>query len=199
MSIRRKVFLLASVIVRLRNLLDAGLPFSQNTADLAREYACAAINRLIEVYRQSTLDFRPRLVMPQHDVFGFSVKYISADGNERNVLFSTGQSGLIYPVPIQELNQVRPLFDAILKDQYRIPVWEKNREESRRYFEERQFALAIILINTALEIFWADLLRQGYKKDCQTEEEADKKMDNVLARKNKKGTVQIFSKEFNLR
>ena len=189
---------IASVMVRLRNLLDAGLPFDQNTADLAREYACTAINRLIEVYRQSTFDFRPRLVMPQHDVFGFAVKYVSADGNERNVLFSTGRSGLTYPVPpIRELNQVRPLFDAILKVQYRIPVWEKNREESRRYFEERQFALAIILTNTALELFWADLLRQGHEQCCQTKEEVDKKMANVLARKNKKGTLRTFNEEFN--
>lgn len=188
---------IASVIVRFRNLLDAGLQFGPNTADLAREYACAAINRLIEVYSVSTRDFRSRLVMPQHDVFAFALKYVSADGSERNVPFSTGGSGLSYPIPIRELNQVRQLFDAILKDQYRIPIWEKNRDESRRYFEERQFALAIILINTALELFWADLLRHAYEKCCQAEEEADKKMANVLARKNKKGMLRSFSEEFN--
>src|SRR5207244_10308896 len=102
----------ASLIVRLRNLLDASFACDPNTADLAREFACAAINRLIEAYRQSTCDFRTRSVMPQHDVFAFEVKYVSADGNERNA-FSTGGSSLIYPVPIRELNQVRSLFGAI--------------------------------------------------------------------------------------
>jgi hypothetical protein len=187
---------IASVILRFRNLLEAGLQFDPSTADSAKEYACAAINRLIDVYRQATCDFRVRLVMPQHDIFGFTVKYVGADGTERNVLISTQQSELVYPVPIRDLNEVRQVFDQLLKDQYRTPVWEKNREESRRHFEERQFALAIILINTALELFWADLIRQGYRRVCQTEEEASKKMDSVLARKNRKGMLRVFGDEF---
>jgi len=162
-------------------------------SDNAREQACAAVNRLIDVYREATRDFRIGHVMPQHDVLSLNVELVEEGGGGIRGFGFGSKSKLAYPVKIRGFEEARADFDAMLKSEYRIPTWEEYRHAARRLFEEREFRLAIILMNTALEQLWAALLRAGLEACGDDEAEIDKKLNKWLAAKK---TIPTLHREF---
>ena len=178
---------LSNVTVRFRILID------QDHADDAKERACLGVNRLVEVCREGTRDFRIRRVMPQHDVISFETEVFEEDGSG-TVGFQLGsESKLTYPSKFRSFEDASADIDEMLKAQYRIPAWEEYRHAARRFFEEREFAPAVMLMNAALELFWAELLRAGLRERGDAEQEIERNMNKWLA---SKSTLHTLQREF---
>lgn len=148
---------LSRVVVRFRADFELAGPAESELRvpdlDEAREHACEAVNRVIEVYRESINDFRVRRVMPQHDVISLEVEPVEKGGGGTWGFGLASRSKLVYPMEVRSFGQERSRIERLLQDKVPILIWKDYADAARRLFEEREFALAVVLANAALELF----------------------------------------------
>lgn len=156
-----------------------------------REQACAAVNRLIDVYSLATSDFRVRRVMPDHDVWSISSFVVTEEGRSLDGSLVGGLRPPAYPVRIRDLSDEnsRKAMEAILLTGEPIPASREYLQEARRFFHEREFRLAVILASTALEVQWAELLDAGMEKQGVPRTERRKRLRSYTTPTSNKGTL----------
>lgn len=168
------------------------LPLRVPDSDECREHACEAVNRLIETYREATGDFRVRRVMPQHDVLSLKVELVDEEGGGTTGWALGSKRRLTYPLSIRGFEEAKPMMEVLLRDQVRILVVKDYLHAARRFFEEREFALAVVLSNAVLELFWANLLRVGLETEGTPGEEARKKLRRWTTPTANKSTLTVL-------
>jgi hypothetical protein len=187
---------LAQITVRFRQSFEEaerpGLPLRIPDSDRAREHACLAVNRLIETYREATNDSDIRRVKPQHDVLALNVELVDEGGGGTTGWGFGHKSRLVYPLQVRGFEEAKELMLLLLRDEVPIQIWRDYIHEARRFFKEREFALAVVLANAALELFWAGLLRAGLANQGVADEEARKKLEKWTSPTLKKGTLALL-------
>lgn len=185
---------LAQLTVRFRRSFEEegrpGLALRIPDSDRAREHACLAVNRLIETYREATNDSHIRRVKPQHDVLALNVELVDESGGGTTGWGFGHKSRLVYPLQVRGFEEAKELMALLLQDQVPILIWRDYIHEARRLFGEREFVLAVVLANAALELFWAGLLRAGLADQGVPDEEAHKKLNKWTSPTLTKGTLR---------
>jgi hypothetical protein len=187
---------LSEVVVRFRKSFETPGPGESGLrvadSDRSREHACEAVNRVIEVYRESTNDFRVKRVMPEHDVISFKYERVEIGGGGTQGFALGVKRKLLYPVKVRHFGQVRALVHKRLRAKAPIPIWKDYTHAARRFFEEREFALAVVLANTALELFWAEVLRQGLESQGLAPEKVKQQMEKWTTPTRTRSTLTLF-------
>jgi hypothetical protein len=100
--------------------------------------------------------------MPHYDVISFKCASVDEDGSGTDMWMMGGRGG-VYPVRMRDLSspEATAFMNDVLASGMPVPAWTDYRHEARRFFEEREFRLAIILMSTAIELFWAEMLEMG--------------------------------------
>jgi hypothetical protein len=154
------------------------------TSDEAKEMACRGLNRVVDAYREVTRDYRITRVKSQHDVVSFSVSRVETGGGGSLQLQFGQESKFVYPIRIRTFEESKEEIQARLKSGFRIPLWSEYRHEARKDFDERRFALSVVLMNSAMELAWAEILREGLLQQGDDPLKARTKMRNWLSAKN---------------
>lgn len=187
---------LAEVVVRFHAQFELPAPVESAPpapdSDRAREHACEAVNRVIEVYRESSDDFRVRRVMPQHDVISFEVERVETGGGGTQGFRMGSGSKLLYPIKVRDFAQARAGIDQLLQAKVSIPIYRDYIHAARRFFEEREFALAVVLANAALELVWAESLREGLVDQGCASQETKRLMDKWTRPTTNKRTLPLL-------
>lgn len=170
---------ISKIIIKLTNE-----PEDDEADDKAKETACQCLNRVIDVYREVTRDYRVTHVKSQHDVLSFSIIRMDTEGHGRQVFQLGHKNKFVYPVRIQPFEESREVIQEMLKSGLYIPLWSEYRHEARKHFDERRFPLSVVLMNSAIELFWADILRRGLIQQGEDPSEIRKRMNKWLGTKN---------------
>lgn len=175
----------SKLTVQLDTLLDDGEE---------KEAACGALNRLLDVTRFATRDCRVTHVRPQQDVLSFGSKRFEAGGKGKQTFQLGHKSKIVYPAKVRSFSEVHSEIKDMLASGDAVPLWDRYRLEARRHFEERDFAVAVILMNTALELRWAELLKYVLLERGADERAATAQVNQWLARKRTLPTLNAETK-----
>ncbi len=154
----------------------------------AKEKACEALNRVIEACREATSDFRVRRVMPEQDVISFHSETIDEEGQGFEG-FMMGGGSLTYPVKVQGYEEAKERMNLLLREHVSIPFWRDYLHEARRFYEQREFRVAVILSNVALELMWAETLNAGLVAQGVSADELRTRMRRYTTPTSTKGTL----------
>lgn len=156
----------------------------QAANDEAKEMACQGLNRVVDVYREVTRDYRTTRVKPQHDVLSFSVSRVKTGGGGTRAFQFGQKSRFVYPIRIRPFEESKEEIQEMLKSGSRIPLWSEYRHEARKHFDERRFALSVVLMNSAMELAWAEILRKGLLQRGDDPKKTHTRMSTWLSAKN---------------
>lgn len=154
------------------------------TSDEAKEMACRGLNRVVDVYREVTRDYRITHVKPQHDILSFSVWRAKTGGGGTRASQSGQKSKFVYPIRIRPFEESKEEIQEVLKSGSRIPLWDEYRHEARKHFDERRFALSVVLMNSAMELAWIEILRKGLLQRGEGPKKTRTRINNWLSKKN---------------
>jgi len=119
--------------------------------ELKREFI-PFLNRLIEVVRFKTNAY---WITPltEHDIEYFDIIEKVDDTGRATGGFSLVPDALVFPIRTTDQENVKEEISNLLENEIQIPRVESLLLDSYNYFATSQFNLAVIIANTALEIF----------------------------------------------
>ena len=138
------------------------------------------LNRLVEVWRFATKKFWI-LYVSDKDVFTVNWEAIDNSGKGRRGFMFGSMRPAIYPLKIFEANKVMDTIEELLSNEMKIPVYEILRLNARNHFVNGEYNLAVIEMNTALEVLVATFLAIRLREQGLSKEEIDSRLRKYLS------------------
>ena len=117
------------------------------------------LNRLIEVVRFKTKAYWITPIT-EHDIVYFDIIEKIDDTGKSTWVFSLVPDALLFPIQTIDQENVKQDISHMLENNIQVPRFELLLLDSYNYFATSQFNLAVIIANTALEIFIEQYIKQ---------------------------------------
>ena len=138
------------------------------------------LNRLVEVWRFATKKFWIPYVSDE-DIFTVNWEAVNNSGKGRKGFMFGSTRPSTYPLKILEANQVMDIMRELLSSERKIPIYEILRLNAINHFISGEHNLAVIEMNTALEVLVAVFLATKLREQKLSKEEIYNRLDKYLS------------------
>jgi len=139
------------------------------------------LNRLVDVWRFATIKFWIPYVSDR-DIFTVNWETIDDSGKgKRGFMFGSASPSIIYSLKTCEANKVMDTIKELLSNEMKIPTYEILRLNARNHLVNGEYNLAVIEMNTALEVLVATFLAIKLREQRLSKEEIDNRLRKYLS------------------